>query len=273
MAQNIFHNISLAADKSMVGIIGDWFLNNFLAVIVVLVVIGAMYLMYKLAMQLITQLYPGYEPIKSKMSLKNVVKKLYSSDAVAVEKEDSILIKHDYDGIYELDNNLPPWWLALFYGTILYAGVALYYNHFSGYGKSQAETYEIEMAKGEEARFDYLAKQANSVDETNVVALTAEGDLNGGAAIYKANCVACHGNLGQGGIGPNLTDKYWIHGGDVKNVFKTIKYGVTSKGMTAWQSQLEPVAMQKVASYVLSLQGTNPPNPKAPQGEEYVEEK
>ena len=117
-----------------------------------------------------------------------------------------------------------------------------------------------------------MANAAESITEDNVVYLIDATAIEKGAAIFKGNCATCHGQLGEGGAGPNLTDEYWIHGGGIKNVFKTIKYGVPAKGMIAWQSQFSPSQMQKVSSYVLSLQGSNPPNAKSPQGPKYVAE-
>src|SRR6478735_8271351 len=108
---------------------------------------------------------------------------------------------------------------------------------------------------------------ADRVDENSVKLLTAKDKLQSGEAIYQKNCVACHGKLGEGGVGPNLTDAYWLHGGDIQSVFKTIKYGVPSKGMIPWQTQLSPAQIQEVASYINTFKGTNPPNGKAPQGE------
>ena len=188
---------------------------------------------------------------------------------VPVENEEDILFDHEYDGIRELDNSLPPWWVAMFYITIAFAVVYLGYYHVSGYGSSSRETYQQEMVEAEEAVKAYLAKQADQVDETNVEALEDELALSTGKVLYETNCVACHGVNGEGGVGPNFADKYWIHGGDIKDLFKTIKYGVPEKGMISWKSQLKPGDMQKVASYILTFQGTNPPNAKEPEGELY----
>ena len=126
-----------------------------------------------------------------------------------------------------------------------------------------------EAAKVKEA---YLAKVAAGVNENNVIALTDASKIAEGEQIYTTYCVACHGAEGQGGIGPNMTDEYWLHGGDIKDVFKTIKYGVIDKGMTPWQEMLKPQEMQAVASFILTLQGTNPPDAKGPQGELYAPE-
>jgi cytochrome c oxidase cbb3-type subunit 3 len=188
---------------------------------------------------------------------------------VPKDKEQDIDLGHEYDGIRELDNSLPPWWLWLFYGTIIWAAVYLWYYHVSSKGQNQEQEYIAAMEMGEAQKAKFLASQADAVDEKTVTILTASADLTEGKEIYKANCLVCHGASGEGGVGPNFTDKYWIHGGSINNLFTTIKYGVPEKGMISWKSQLRPGAMQKVASYILSLQGTNPPNQKAPQGDLY----
>jgi cytochrome c oxidase cbb3-type subunit III len=194
------------------------------------------------------------------------------TNVVPVEKEKDILMDHDYDGIRELDNSLPPWWVAMFYVTIAFGVLYFGYYHFIGAGPSSSEEYEIEMEQAERAVQAYLATQANLVDETNVTALAEESAIAAGEQIYQTNCAVCHGTQGEGGIGPNMTDEYWVHGGSIKDVFKVIKYGVPEKGMIAWKAQLSAGDMQRVASYILTLQGTNPPNAKEPEGERYVPE-
>ena len=200
------------------------------------------------------------------------IRKKYWEDPVPQEREADITLDHNYDGIRELDNHLPPWWVNMFILTIIWAVGYMYFYHWGGSGINQAEEYkqEVETAKKEIAIA--LAGKADVVDESNVVAMTETSDLGQGELIYKSNCVACHGQNGEGTVGPNFTDEYWIHGGGIKNVFKTIKYGVPEKGMIAWSSQLKPSDMQKVASYILTFKGTNPPNPKAPQGEIWKDE-
>lgn len=187
-----------------------------------------------------------------------------------VEKEKDLDLGHDYDGIRELDNSLPPWWKYGFYLTIFLGLVYMYRYHLSGSGWSSAKEYQEEMAEAELQKAEYLKTAADLVDETSVVLLTDATSLANGKATYTTNCVACHGAEGQGGVGPNFADEYWIHGGGIADLFKTIKYGVPEKGMISWQSQLNPRKMQEVASYILSFQGTTPPNPKEPQGELYV---
>ncbi|MBK7873216.1 MAG: c-type cytochrome [Saprospiraceae bacterium] len=198
----------------------------------------------------------------------NFWQRLYKrwTNVVPIEKEKDILFEHEYDGIRELDNSLPPWWTALFIITVIFSVVYLTYYHLTGAGPSSKEEYEIEVKKAEEAVQAFLARQANQVDETTVEALVDEQSLALGKTLWDANCIVCHGPAGEGGVGPNMTDEYWIHGGTIKDIFKTIKYGVPEKGMISWQSQLRPADMQRVASFILTLQGTNPPNPKAPEG-------
>lgn len=186
---------------------------------------------------------------------------------VPIEQEHEILFDHEYDGIRELDNKLPPWWVWMFYITIFIACGYWYVYQISDIGLSSAESYKLEMQEAEKSVKAYLAKQQDAVTETNVKLLTDPDDLLVGEAIYKNLCVACHGQNGEGLVGPNFTDEYWVHGGDIKDLFKTIKYGVPEKGMISWSAQLRPSDMQKVASFILTFQGTNPPNQKEPEGE------
>ena len=250
-----------------------------IAALVVLFALGTLYRL--LAMMIKVQQIRIYEENGLQDFLKEAKKPQPSpfqglmqrwAGTVPLEKEKDILLDHDYDGIRELDNNLPPWWVAMFYITIFFAVVYIGYYHIFDIGLSQAEEYEKEMELAEEQVAKYLATQADLVDETNVVALDDEVALSIGQTLYNTNCVACHGMAGEGGVGPNLTDDYWIHGGGIQNVFKTIKYGVPEKGMIAWKAQMGAGDMQKVASYILTMRGTNPPNAKEPQGELYQEE-
>lgn len=188
--------------------------------------------------------------------------------AVPLDQEEDVLFDHEFDGIRELDNKLPPWWVAMFYLTIAFAVVYLGYYHL-GSGPSQAEEYEMEMERAEKAVAEYRARQAEQVDETNVTMVTDEQALSMAKTLYETNCMACHGMQGEGTVGPNLTDPYWIHGGSLSDIFKTIKYGVPEKGMIPWRTQMRATDMQNIASYILTLQGTNPPNAKEPEGELY----
>lgn len=200
------------------------------------------------------------------------LRKKYWENPVPREKEGDITLDHNYDGIKELDNHLPPWWVNMFYLTIIWAFGYMWYYHWGGSGQNQAEEYKTEVETAKKAIAVALAGKANAVDESSVTALTDAASLSDGELTFKSVCAACHGQKGEGMVGPNFTDEYWLHGGGIKNVFKVIKYGVPDKGMIAWSSQLKPVDMQKVASYILTLKGTNPPNPKAPQGEIWKDE-
>lgn len=201
------------------------------------------------------------------------MRKKYWEDAVPVEREGEITFHHAYDGIRELDNRLPPWWVNMFILTIIWAVGYMYFYHWGGNGPSSAEEYKMEMdAAKKEMAIALAGKPGSAIDESNVTALTEAGPLGEGELIYKNTCAACHGQLGEGTVGPNFTDEYWIHGGGIKDLFRTIKYGVPEKGMISWQAQLKPEDMQKVASYILTLKGTNPPNQKAPQGTIWKEE-
>ena len=192
------------------------------------------------------------------------------TNVVPIEKEKDIMLDHDYDGIRELDNSLPPWWVYMFYISIFFAFGYIGYYHFTDDVGGSRDWYEQEMKEGEKIKLAYLRAQADLVNEENVEAMTDEMALVTGEAVFKNLCAACHGQQGEGGVGPNMTDDYWIHGGDIKSVFKTIKYGVPEKGMIAWNTQMGAAEMAKVASYILTLRGTNPPNQKEPQGEKYV---
>ncbi len=194
------------------------------------------------------------------------IRKQYWEDAVPREREHEIMSHHAYDGIRELDNRLPPWWVNMFLLTIVFAVVYMVYYHFGGNGPSQVEEYERDMAQAKKEIAVALAGQANAVDESNVTVLSDATALGEGELIYTNSCAACHLVDGGGSVGPNFTDEYWIHGGGIKNIFKTVKYGVPEKGMIAWASLLNPSDMQKVSSYILTLQGTTPAAPKEPQG-------
>lgn len=186
--------------------------------------------------------------------------------AVPIEREADIMLDHEYDGIHELDNHLPPWWKNLFYATIGFAAIYLIMTHMTGTMPLQEEEFQIEMAVAAKQVEEYKKNQANSIDENNVEFKKDDAAaITAGKAIFEKECVTCHGQKGEGGIGPNMTDQYWLYGGDIKGIFKTIKYGAKN-GMQAWEKKLKPEQIKNVASYILTLQGTNPPNGKAPQG-------
>ncbi len=191
-----------------------------------------------------------------------------------VSEEAGLDLGHEYDGIRELNNRLPPWWLYGFYGTILFAIIYLWRFEVSHTGPSSKEEYERSVAKAEIRIQEYLKKKGESVDENTVKLLAGAEDLAAGKAIFTdpSKCPACHNADGGGNaVGPNLTDEYWLYGGGVKDIFKTIKYG-TSKGMRSWKDDLSAKQIAQVSSYVISLKGSKPANPKEPQGELFKEE-
>lgn len=190
---------------------------------------------------------------------------ILSLKPLAAEKE--LELDHDFDGIKELNNPIPFWFNLLFYTTIAVAFVYMMVFHVFEVGSLQGKEYETEMANAEISKQEYIKKAGNLIDENSVVLLTDKAKIHEGAEIFTTKCVVCHGEKGEGKVGPNLTDEYWLHGGDVKSIFKTIKYGVPSKGMVAWQNSMNGAQMQELASFILSLQGTNPPGAKEPQGE------
>ncbi|MCF2444769.1 c-type cytochrome [Dyadobacter sp. CY345] len=197
--------------------------------------------------------------------------KKFGGVGVSLHEEKHILIEgHDYDGIQELDNRMPPWLQSLFVSTVIIAIIYSAY-YFGGFGDFQMAELDKEIAQAEVEKKAYLAKVGSSMDENTVTILTEEEGINQGKALFQEKCTACHGADAGGSVGPNLTDQYWLHSGGVKNIFKVIKYGVPEKGMISWEKQLSPMDIQKVASYVLSLKGTKPANPKEPQGDLFEE--
>ena len=197
----------------------------------------------------------GWDKIKSSLT-----------SAVQVGHEEDIMLDHEYDGIRELGNKLPPWWNYLYMITIAFALIYVTYYSFLGMGPTSVEEWTEEM-KVAKAEVKAASGGKEAVTEANVTLLKDEASVSKGKEIFAANCTPCHGALGEGNtIGPNLTDEYWIYGGKINNLFHTITNG-TNKGMQAWKGVLKPEEIQKVASFVLvKLQGSNPPNAKAPQG-------
>ncbi|MFM1929223.1 MAG: hypothetical protein RL387_551 [Bacteroidota bacterium] len=200
----------------------------------------------------------------------NKLDKQFFTKAAPIEQEADIMLDHDYDGIKELDNALPPWWKYGFYITIVVAVFYILKFEVWKTGQDQIQEYTTEMAEAKLQTEAYLAEMKENVDEKSVVMSDAAG-INAGKELFAKTCVACHMSNGEGGVGPNLTDDYWIHGGSINDVFKTIKYGYPDKGMQAWSSTYSPVQIQQLSSYIKSLKGTNPPNAKAPQGDLYAE--
>ncbi|MBT8324575.1 MAG: c-type cytochrome [Winogradskyella sp.] len=210
---------------------------------------------------------------KNKVPQFNKIKELYKKllGTKPIEEEGEIILDHNYDGIKELDNNLPPWWLYGFYATIIFGVVYMIrYHVFNADG--QYEEYETEYAVALKEIEEYKKNAKDLVDINTVEILTDAADLAAGKKIFEVNCVACHMADGGGGIGPNLADEHWILGGGIKNVFNTISEGGRDgKGMIAWKTSLKPLEMAQVSSYLLTFQGTVPANPKEAEGEIWIE--
>lgn len=186
------------------------------------------------------------------------------------EEKAKMMTDHSYDGITELDNFMPPWLQGVFVGTVIFAVV--YFVNYSvlGNGPTGVEEYEEELRVEAVAAEVRQANMVAGIDENTVVFDESTAALGAGKTLFETNCAACHASDGGGGVGPNLTDEYWIHGGSIADVFKIVKYGVVEKGMIPWQDQLSPEQMQQVSSYILTMKGTTPAIPKEPQGELYT---
>ncbi|MBT8263533.1 MAG: c-type cytochrome [Bacteroidia bacterium] len=248
----------------------------------------SMLFLFAVAIEVISEslrsiLYRGLSPEAQEKFLENEksrkagqfagIKRLYNrlAGSKPLEEEGEIVLDHNYDGIRELDNKLPPWWLYGFYITIIFAGVYLARYHIFD-GVTTSEEFEIEMEDARLAVEEYKKTAKDLVDVNTVALLTDPADLSAGKAIFTQSCVVCHKADGGGGIGPNLTDEYWILGGGIKNVFNTISEGGRDgKGMVSWKSELKPAEMAQVASYLLTFQGTTPAEPKDPEGEIWVD--
>ncbi len=212
------------------------------------------------------------------------------------------LLSHDYDGIQELDNDLPRWWLWMFIISIVWAVLYVFYYHVASIGYLSADEYKLEMdpsyvrvnsadtkllgiapeyhsplfnpygdvtpySKAMGIETEAFVRVTRETDTLEYVALTDAEDISQGHEIFVKKCSNCHGVNGEGGVGPNLTDDYWLHGSSMTDITKTILYGFPAKGMISWRGFLTDKQILQAASHILTLRGTNPPNAKAPQGE------
>ncbi len=193
------------------------------------------------------------------------------TNTVPLEEEKSIELDHEYDGIRELDNHLPPWWLALFYGSIVFGIIYIFGYHFAKIWPLQDEEYRIEEAQAAAVLAANVAAEG-TIDESTVEYNDDPLFLAAGKGVYDQSCATCHRLDGGGLVGPNLTDNAWLHGGDIKSIFKTVKFGVPVKGMAAWEKALSPKQISQVVSYIYSLNGSNPEGAKAAEGQIYERE-
>ena len=275
----------IAQDKSLIPATTQGSGNLYMEILIVVFIITALIILlaamamlkaFKVIAKELTDPSPYINPeliipleyqaqIEAKSSTPGIWTRLLGLKPLSEEKD--LVMDHEFDGIVELNNPIPAWFMWLFYSTIAFAFVYLMYFHVLGIGKMQEEEYEIEMAAAKTEREVFLATSANNIDESSVKVSTDPGVISAGLAVYNINCVACHGDKGQGTVGPNITDEYWLHGGKISSIFKTIKYGVPEKGMISWEKTLTPKQMSDLSNYIISLKGTNPANGKDPQGD------
>lgn len=249
--------------------------NNFYAFVCVIIIEVAAILFLAFSINRVYQELVPEKATAKKSTLKiwwaSLDKKFFTK-AVAVEKEADVMLDHDYDGIRELDNSLPPWWKYGFYITIVIGFIYMFHYHVSGSGKNPLQEYAVEMEKAKIEKEIFEAGNKDKIDENNVP-MADEAGLSKGKEIYTTKCWACHGKLGEGGAGPNLTDDYWIHKGSLTDIYHSIKVGYQDKGMQSWAKEFTPKEMSFIASYIKTLKGTNPPNAKAAQGDLFTENK
>lgn len=182
------------------------------------------------------------------------------------------VLDHDYDGIEELDNNLPSWWLNSFIISIIWGFAYFAYHNILYPANVHEQSYIAEVQAYEQAKYEkevLLASQKKALSPEETLALMQNPQtIQAGETLYNERCLACHAAGGAGQIGPNLTDAYWLNGdGSSDSIQKIIDKGVTEKGMPAWEAVFSDDELIQITAYVISLQGTNPANPKAPQGE------
>jgi cytochrome c oxidase cbb3-type subunit 3 len=173
------------------------------------------------------------------------------------------LLDHAYDGIQEFDNPMPRWWVWIFWATIVFS--VLYVIDVGGVmrGPGRLPDYERTMADAQKQ----FPKSTGPADAVMLAALAKDPKaLALGKTVFTTNCAVCHRADAGGNIGPNLTDEYWLHGGSIAEMNKTIAEGVLEKGMPNWGKMLSPEQVNAVTAYVASLAGSNPASPKAPQG-------
>jgi len=178
------------------------------------------------------------------------------------------LLEHSYDGIQEFDNPMPRWWVYLFWATIIFS--ILYFFNVPGFGvgKGRIADYDRDIAAAASADAKRKAAQPAGASGEQLTAMTKDASVVAlGKQVFGQNCAACHRADAGGQIGPNLADDYWLHGGTLEQIHKTVVDGVLEKGMPPWGKVLKPNQLDAVVAYIYTLRGTNPPNPKAPQGD------
>lgn len=241
-----------------------------ITILVILVELMVIFVLVRVQIKLLKEkTIEAPKPVVESFSWARLLEKLGANKAT--DDVASLDLNHEYDGIRELDNNIPKWWQLAFGGTVVIGIIYLFRMFVTGSLPDQISELHEDQRIAAIKIAEYLKNSANNVDENSVVMLDA-GGIAQGKELFAKNCVACHGGGGEGTIGPNLTDEYWLHKGGIKDVFYSIKYGWPEKGMKSWQSDFSPAQIAQLASYVKSLAGSNPPNAKEKEGELYSEE-
>lgn len=230
--------------------------------IIVILLINIKFLIKAEKESIDNKIEPGIEAAKSK---KNKLSWWARFNKLKPVSEEAYLdVGHDYDGIRELNNRLPPWWLYGFYVSIIFAVVYLWRFHVAHTGPSSIQEYQASVAKAELKTQEFLKEKGEAMDENSVTVLTNPTDIAVGKAIFVKSCAVCHREDGGGMVGPNLTDDYWLHGHDIKNIFKTIRYGINA--MPQWQNTYSNKEIAQVSTYVKTLHNSKPPGAKASEG-------
>jgi cytochrome c oxidase cbb3-type subunit 3 len=256
--------------SQMVSNMGDTVLYIILGIAVLMLFLVAA--VYFSTARLLDKVKGEHDPIYAARAQQSFWARLFSVNPIEEDKDK--VLDHNYDDIHELNNPIPAWFMWLFYITVVFGVVYLLHYHVFNSGKLQEEEYVAQMEQAEIEKQAYLKKVGDKINSETVTLLTAEADLAKGKELYMktGSCVTCHKEDGGGSVGPNLTDEYWKHGGGIKNVFKTVIEGVPNTGMKSWKKDFSNQEIQQIASYVISLQGTNPPNAKEPEGEKWSED-
>ena len=175
------------------------------------------------------------------------------------------LLDHEYDGIREYDNRLPNWWLYTLYGAIIFAFGYWIYYHTLAVGNDMMQDHAVEAAEAARVQLERMG-EGTITDETLALLADVPEKVVEGRKLFAQFCVVCHGQSGEGNVGPNLTDAYWIHGNQPTAIWNTVQNGVPDKGMAAWGNQLGPTRVQSLVAFVLTIRDTNVPG-KQPEGE------
>jgi cytochrome c oxidase cbb3-type subunit III len=198
----------------------------------------------------------------------------HDADRLPPETPDAPVTGHNYDGIKEYDNPMPGWWVWLFVATVVWSVFYVVGVHFTDWVNTYEQDLAAETARLEQVRTEYAAANPGlRVDAAALREMAADaGAVQAGAATYAAMCAACHGDQGQGLIGPNLTDRFYLHGGSAMELFDVITHGVPDRGMPPWESALSVEGRAQLVAFIRSIEGTTPPNPKAAEGTEFFGE-